>query len=76
MVEFGAATLQLSHLKKMDAKKQSPYIRIEMRRKKYFVQINLIWAITVCELLLRKLHQIKYLLDLLSLSSDASCIQH
>ena len=57
--------LQLSHLKKWMRKKQSPYIRIEMRRKKYFVQINLTWVITVCELLLRKLHQIKYLLDLL-----------
>lgn len=51
--------------KKWMRKKQSPYIRIEMRRKKYFVQINLTWVITVCELLLRKLHQIKYLLDLL-----------
>lgn len=61
----GSDPIKKSHLKKWMRKKQSPYIRIEMRRKKYFVQINLTWVITVCELLLRKLHQIKYLLDLL-----------
>lgn len=50
---------------KMDAKKAITLYKNRDASEKYFVQINLTWVIIVCELFLRKLHQIKYLLDLL-----------